>query len=207
MATRNTRHRKFRGYRTHGRGKKAGRGKGKRGGTGMAGLHKHKWIWTLKYDPDHFGRHGFKRPEKMVKALTTINISELEHLPSGEFVKKDKGHTVIDLVGLDIDKLLGSGKVKDKFEITVDRASASAIEKVQAIGGKVTVNIKPKPEKPKDGKPSAPAGKDAKGSGGGKETPKAQKDTANVKTPKSNAPTGGKGGEKTGAKPVKPGGK
>ena len=210
MATRLTRHRKFRGYRTHGRGKKAGRGKGKRGGTGMAGLHKHKWIWTLKYDPDHFGRHGFKRPEKMVEALTTINIFELEKLPAGEFVKKDKGHTVIDLVGLGIDKLLGSGHVKAKFEVTVDRASASAIEKVQTAGGKVTVNIQPKPEKPKGDKAAkggAPAGKDAKGGGGAKEAPKAQKDTANVKTPKSNAPSGGKGGDKAIAKPQKPGGK
>ena len=83
-------------------------------------------------------------------------------------------------------------------------------EKVQTAGGKVTVNIQPKPEKKKDDKAAkggAPAGKDAKGGGGAKEAPKAQKDTANVKTPKSNAPSGGKGGEKAIAKPVKPGGK
>jgi large subunit ribosomal protein L15 len=54
--------RRFRGSRTHGRGHKAGRGKGKRGGFGNAGLHKHKFKWMVKYDPDHFGRHGFKRP-------------------------------------------------------------------------------------------------------------------------------------------------
>jgi large subunit ribosomal protein L15 len=199
MATRLRRHRKFRGLRTHGRGKKAGRGKGKRGGTGNAGLHKHKWIWTLKYDPDHFGRHGFKRPEKMLRALTTINVMELEHLPADEHVKISKERTVIDLVGLGIDKLLGGGKAKGKYEITVDRASSNAVEKIQAAGGKVTVIIQPKPEKPKEDK-TAKGVKEAKG--GGKPAP-VQKNTANVKTPKPNAPSGGKGGDKGGAKPEK----
>lgn len=203
MATRLRRHRKYRGWRTHGRGKKAGRGKGKRGGTGMAGLHKHKWIWTLKYDPDHFGRHGFKRPQKMLGALVTINVNELEQLPAGEHVKVGKDHTVIDLVGLGIDKLLGGGSTKTKYEITVDRASASAVEKIQAAGGKVTVIIQPKPEKPKDDK-GAKGGKEQKGGDKGAAKPaQPQKDTANVKTPKSNAPSGGKGGEKAGPKPEK----
>ena len=34
----------------HVRGMKAGRGKGKRGGSGMAGLGKHRAVWILKYD-------------------------------------------------------------------------------------------------------------------------------------------------------------
>src|SRR6266571_3554388 len=50
-----SRTRKLRGSRTHGRGKKHGRGAGGRGGTGMAGLHKHKFKWMIKYDPEHFG--------------------------------------------------------------------------------------------------------------------------------------------------------
>jgi len=203
MATRLRRHRKYRGLRTHGRGKKAGRGKGKRGGTGMAGLHKHKWIWTLKYDPDHFGRHGFKRPQKMLGAMTTINVVELEHLPEGEHVKVGKDRTVIDLVGLGIDKLLGGGHTKMKFEITVDKASASAVEKIQAAGGKITVVIPPKPEKPKDDK-AAKGGKEQKGGDKGAAKPaQPQKNTANVKTPKPDAPSSGKGGDKAGAKPAK----
>jgi large subunit ribosomal protein L15 len=205
MATRLRRHRKFRGLRTHGRGKKAGRGKGKRGGTGNAGLHKHKWIWTLKYDPDHFGRHGFKRPQKMLMALITINVKELEQLPEGEHVKVGKDGTVIDLVGLGIDKLLGGGRTKTKFEVTVDRASASAVEKIQAAGGKITVVIPPEPEKPKDDK-AAKGGKEQKGGDKGSDKGAAkqaqpQKNTANVKTPKPDAPSSGKGGDKAGPKP------
>ena len=48
-------------------GKKSGRGAGKHGGTGNAGLHKHKVMHMLKYMPDHFGRHGFKRPPEIVE--------------------------------------------------------------------------------------------------------------------------------------------
>lgn len=42
---------KFRGRRTHGRGKKSGRGAGKMGGHGNAGLLKHKFMWVLKTIP------------------------------------------------------------------------------------------------------------------------------------------------------------
>ena len=69
---------KFRGSRTHGRGKKSGRGAGKHGGTGNAGLHKHKAMHMLKYMPDHFGRHGFKRPQKMVCAMITMNVCDID---------------------------------------------------------------------------------------------------------------------------------
>src|SRR3989442_6773083 len=56
-----SRTRKLRGSRTHGRGKKHGRGAGGRGGTGNARLHKHKFKWMIKYDPEHFGPRGFFR--------------------------------------------------------------------------------------------------------------------------------------------------
>src|SRR5207245_10397107 len=59
-----SRTRKLRGSRTHGRGKKHGRGAGGRGGTGNAGLHKHKFKWMIKYDPEHFGPRGFFRHAK-----------------------------------------------------------------------------------------------------------------------------------------------
>ena len=37
----------------------------------------------LKYMPDHFGRHGFKRPQKMVCAKITMNVSDLEERLEG----------------------------------------------------------------------------------------------------------------------------
>ena len=69
---------KFRGSRTHGRGKKAGRGAGKRGGRGNAGLHKHRYITTVKDMPDHFGRRGFYPHGRRGDAGETISLRALE---------------------------------------------------------------------------------------------------------------------------------
>ncbi|MCG7844980.1 MAG: 50S ribosomal protein L15 [Methanomassiliicoccales archaeon] len=132
---------KFRGSRTHGRGKKAGRGAGKRGGTGNAGLHKHKVQYMLKYMPDHFGRHGFKRPQKMVSAKITMNVGDLEQIidvmkTQGTAVEKD-GKISIDLTVLGIDKLLGNGRVSTAFEVSVAETTALAKAKVEEAGGHI----------------------------------------------------------------------
>jgi len=38
-----------------------------------------------------------------------------------------------------IDKLLGSGQIKQAIHVTVEHVSARAIEKIEAAGGSVTV--------------------------------------------------------------------
>ena len=132
---------KFRGSRTHGRGKKAGRGAGLHGGRGNAGLHKHKYITLVKFMPDHFGHHGFKRPQSVVAQNTTINLSELEinleSLKKDGFAEVKSGKTVVDLRKAGIDKLLGSGKITIPVDVIVDSASARAIEKLAEAGGKL----------------------------------------------------------------------
>jgi large subunit ribosomal protein L15 len=132
---------KHRGARTHGRGKKAGRGHGKRGGVGAAGGHKHKWIATLKYDRDHYGQKGkgFKRPQSVVGQPITINVGQLRKLK--ERLIKDgiekEGGKEIDLTALGYGKLLGSGTVQGAWQVTVEAASPRAVEKVESAGGKV----------------------------------------------------------------------
>ena len=69
---------KMRGGRTHGGGKKAHRGAGKKGGKGNAGLHKHRFMYCNKYMPGHFGVHGFKRPQSVVSSMITMNVSDLD---------------------------------------------------------------------------------------------------------------------------------
>jgi large subunit ribosomal protein L15 len=130
---------KFRGSRTHGRGKKAGRGAGLRGGRGNAGLHKHKWISVVKYCPDYFGHHGFKRPQSVVSDKVTMNLSEVEQaLPSlakdGFAVQKD-GKWSVDLTKMGVDKLLGSGRITTAISVRVAEASATAQEKLKGAGG------------------------------------------------------------------------
>lgn len=132
---------KFRGSRTHGRGKKAGRGAGLRGGRGNAGLHKHKWLSIVKYDPDHFGHHGFKRPQSVVGSKVTINLSEVEQalpaLSKDGFAEEKDGKWTVDLTKMGVDKLLGSGRISKPITIKVAEASASAEEKLKAVGGKL----------------------------------------------------------------------
>ena len=132
---------KLLGNRTHGRGKKAGRGKGKRGGRGNAGLHKHKYITYLKFMPGHFGRHGFKRPQKMVSQPIVLNIQDIEeHFES----LRDQGHVTdqdgtlqVDLKGMGVNKLLGNGKPSHAYQILVDSASESARQKIEEAGGEI----------------------------------------------------------------------
>ncbi|HUL39578.1 MAG TPA: uL15m family ribosomal protein [Methanomassiliicoccales archaeon] len=136
-----SRTKKFRGMRTHGRGKKAGRGAGLHGGTGNAGLHKHKVMMMLKYDRDHFGRHGFKRPQEVVSAKITMNIGEVQEsidkMVADGYAQVKGDRTVVDLSKMGVDKLLGSGDVSQKLEIVVTESSAKAKEKVESAGGAI----------------------------------------------------------------------
>ena len=135
---------KFSASRTHGRGKKAGRGAGKRGGRGNAGLHKHKYITTVKNDPKHFGRYGFTRPKlPSEKSIETTNVGQLEEqierfIKSG-VAKKVGKNMELDLTSAGIDKLLGSGTISTPLVIKVDYATEKAKNKVEAVGGKVVL--------------------------------------------------------------------
>ena len=137
-----SRSKKFRGLRTHGRGKKAGRGAGIIGGHGNAGLGKHEKLRMLKYDRDHFGRHGFKRPQCVVRANSTINVGELgeqidKYVTMGFAVKNGDAYD-INLTDAGIDKLLGTGDILIKVNVTVPQTSVRAKEKVEAVGGKIS---------------------------------------------------------------------
>jgi large subunit ribosomal protein L15 len=136
-----SRTKKLRGSRTHGRGKKAGRGAGIIGGHGNAGLGKHEKLRVLKYDRDHFGRRGFKRPQCVVSANRIINIKEmLEQLDSYvgmECASKDGDKYTVNLTKAGIDKLLGTGDINIAVSVTVSQISAQARAKIEASGGSV----------------------------------------------------------------------
>jgi large subunit ribosomal protein L15 len=132
-----SRTRKFRGLRTHGRGIKAGRGAGKQGGRGNAGLHKYKFKSMLIYAPDHFGRHGFKRPAEIVVRPTSLNVGELDaFLPTLEAAEalSHEGETIVaDLTKAGVDRLLGGGSTTRSWKVIVLHASKHAREKVTVL--------------------------------------------------------------------------
>ena len=132
-----SRTRKFRGLRTHGRGIKAGRGAGKQGGRGNAGLHKYKFKSMLIYAPDHFGRHGFQRPPEIVRRPTSLNVGELDSflpvLEAAGALSRDGEAFVADLTKAGVDRLLGKGRSLRSWKVIVAHATEHAREKVSVV--------------------------------------------------------------------------
>ena len=132
-----SRTKKFRGLRTHGRGIKAGRGAGKQGGRGNAGLHKYKFKSMLIYAPDHFGRHGFKRPAEIIARPLSVNVGDLPALApvleAAQALSKDGETTVVDLSKIGVDRLLGGGAVVGRWSVRVAHATKHAQRKVTVL--------------------------------------------------------------------------
>lgn len=146
MAHKDRKTRKRRGSKTFGwGGRKKHRGSGTRGGVGMGGSKKQKWSFVSKYMPDYFGRHGFKRPKKVVRKLKTINLKDLEEnfekfLKDGRIVKKEE-YYYINIKELGYGKLLGKGKISKPLIVKVDSYSKKALSKLQEVKGKIESGI------------------------------------------------------------------
>lgn len=132
--------RKLRGSRTCGWGRVGQHRKsGMRGGFGRAGRHKHKWSWVLRYEPDYFGKRGFKSPMQKTKVkLKEINIGELRDLLD-KFGKAEivEGKPVIDLPSLGYGKLLGGGHIDLPVLVKTHDYTELAVEKIKKAGGDV----------------------------------------------------------------------
>jgi large subunit ribosomal protein L15 len=138
---------KFRGARSHGYGShKKHRGSGHQGGVGMAGTgkkadQKKTQIWK---DTKYFGRHGFISKNNLkIKAINLFYIeTHLDLLIKNGVAKKEGDAYNINLKDLKCNKLLGSGSVSKKYNITADFASTKAVDKVQEAKGTVTLKNK-----------------------------------------------------------------
>lgn len=131
---------KMRGSRSIGGGcTKKRRGAGHKGGRGKAGMGKHHWTWTIKNDPNHFGKYGFKRPQKMLKKSNPVNLSYLddnsEKLLAEGIATKEGDVIVIDVTDLGYDKVLGKGNILKPLKIKSPTFSASAEDKIREVGG------------------------------------------------------------------------
>ncbi len=142
---------RYRGTHTHQRGaKKKARGKGHRGGVGMAGTghnaDQKKTLITKKYGHSYFGVSK-RRSGRSVKTLESIDLRKvIESLE--KFGKPGKNGWDLDLSGK---KVLCTGELKEKLNIKADEASKSAIEKIKKAGGSIELKEK-SVNKPKAGK-------------------------------------------------------
>jgi len=65
--------------------------------------------------------------------------NQLEILVQDKKATKSGSTYTINLGDINIDKILGRGEINKKVNITVKKASESAIRKIEAAGGKVTL--------------------------------------------------------------------
>lgn len=144
----------MRGRRTHGYGRVGQHRKtGQRAGRGKTTQwKKSKKSYYLKQkelgfpDPDwDLGKRGFKRPQDIVRIykINTINVKDLDKKIDSLVIEKKatkSGNKYnIDMNNLNIQKILGRGEINKTINITVNKASQKAIEKVEAAGGKITL--------------------------------------------------------------------
>jgi len=112
-----------------------------RGGKGKAGGRKHFWIRTVKYEPDRYKNIGFKPPSSLEPRPETVNVGELKDLAvktlSPEKIEGGAEDLVLDLDSLGYGKLLGKGSIDFPLSIKITEYSSTALEKIEAAGGKI----------------------------------------------------------------------
>ncbi len=134
---------KYRGSRTCGGGThKNRRGAGNRGGRGRAGINAHHFVkWYKEMGGPVFGKDGFYN--QTTTDITAIDVGALDQIiPSliAQGIAKQEGDAVvINVSDMGIEKVLGSGKVTKKINISASSFSENAKAKIEKMGGKALV--------------------------------------------------------------------
>jgi len=153
MPTKLKKTRKRRGSRLMGWGQVGQHRKhGEKGGR-KVGRHKHLWSYVLRYEPDYFGKTGFKTPGSITGKSnpTTINITQIDQIIDKQTrqkkITKKQGKPYLDLTALGYQKLLATGKPTKPIIIKINTWSEAAAKKIQEAGGKIIGPTK-EPEEP-----------------------------------------------------------
>ena len=134
---------KYRGSRTCGGGThKNRRGAGNRGGRGRAGINAHHFVkWYKEMGGPVFGKDGFYN--QTTTDVIAIDVGALDQIiPSllaQGIAKQDGDAVVINVADMGIEKVLGSGKVTKKINISASSFSEIAKAKIEKMGGKALV--------------------------------------------------------------------
>ena len=133
-------------------GRGIGSGKGKTSGRGHKGQKSRSGVAINSFEGGQMPlyrrlpKRGFNPINSNKKTIATINLSKIQSFVTS---KKIGSLNKINLENLqksslinkkyDKLKLLGSGEIKEKFDFEVDFISKSAKEKIEKIGGKITL--------------------------------------------------------------------
>jgi large subunit ribosomal protein L15 len=125
---------KYRGSRTCGGGThKNRRGAGNRGGRGRAGINAHHFVkWYKEMGGPVFGKNGFSNSSQTTVTVIDVGIID-QIIPSllAQGIAKNEGDViVINTADMGIEKVLGSGKVTKKMNISAQAFSESSKAKI-----------------------------------------------------------------------------
>ncbi|MGZ4852801.1 MAG: uL15m family ribosomal protein [Halobacteriota archaeon] len=131
---------KFRGSRTCGGGThKNRRGAGSRGGRGHAGGCKHHFVRELLLGRG-YGSYGFVRPQNMLTDPAIVDVGALDEAAERLVeLKRARVRTGKYYITLDVDKVLGNGRVTKPLIVTARSFSKRAQEKLESAGGKAKI--------------------------------------------------------------------
>lgn len=111
------------------------------------GRHKHLWTYTVKYDPDYFGKKGFSSPQSLRQKINVINLRQLDELigklEMERKVEKKAGKFLLDLSKFGYNKLLATGRVTKPVLVRVALYSKKAAEKIEGAGGQILATTRP----------------------------------------------------------------
>ena len=132
-------------------GRGIGSSKGKTSGRGHKGQKSRSGVAIKSFEGGQMPlyrrlpKRGF-RSFKSKKLIAIINISKIQEIIDKKLFLKDKKVSLPILQKIKIInqkykklKLLGAGDIKDKFDAEVNFISNSAKEKIEKLGGKVTL--------------------------------------------------------------------
>ena len=129
----------FRRGRGHGSGNGKTAGKGHKGQKARSGAPRPGFEGGQMPLYRRLPKRGFTN--RNTKDIVAINVDVLNRFEDGAVVTVESlieaGVIKNPKVGV---KILGNGELTKKLEVKVDAFSASAVEKIQALGGKAEVN-------------------------------------------------------------------
>tara|TARA_B100000029_G_scaffold504546_2_gene583599 strand:+ start:561 stop:1019 length:459 start_codon:yes stop_codon:yes gene_type:complete len=131
-------------------GRGIGSGKGKTSGRGVKGQKSRSGVAIKSFEGGQMPlyrrlpKRGFKTIQK--KNIAIINVSDIDLLIKNKKIKPNdeiniKNLSENKLIGKKFSKLkiLGNGEIKEKIKIKADFISKSAKEKIEKIGGSITI--------------------------------------------------------------------
>ena len=129
---------RFRRGRGHGSGNGKTAGKGHKGQKARSGAPRPGFEGGQMPLYRRIPKRGFTNPN--TKKIVAINLSELERFENGADVTVEALRAAgVVKNSFDGVKILGNGELTKKLNVSVNAFSASAKEKIEALGGKAEV--------------------------------------------------------------------